>query len=350
MSLYEITLKPKQFPYLRLGRYLNMYAVTIAIIILLFLRDVGKIGISKYMLLTVAGMYILTASIDKMICFICFLMPLYIGLPGNFITILVFVRFVISSISRPQLIKINRKQFIVAIFLSLFIFIQNIVLDYTGVYHMIFSVEIIVVLFMLSYRGILDKKQCIFMYIMGVAVVGIVMLFNSLDTYTLSQLLSSASRIGVTVVRGNITGMSLYIDPNYYGYFCITALSCGWVMLSDNLPSIKKAVLILTLIIVLFVSFIGLSRAFFIVLALWVAAVCFAQRKKSKIPGLIVIALLLISVITIVNPKILDSIATRFREADMAGANGRMDLFAKWYEEWGSSPYNDNVWRRAALY
>lgn len=342
MNSYEITLKPKQFsnlrfPYLRLGQYLDMYVFAIGITILFLLRDISKIDISKYIFLAIIGVYILMVGIDKMICFICFLMPLYVGLPGNFITILVLGRFIVSSVSKPQFIKINWKQFVAAILLSLLIFTQNIVLDYTGVYHMIFSIEIIVVLFMLSYRGTLNKEQCIFMYIMGVAVVGIVMLLNSLNTYTLSQLLSSASRLGVVVFRGNITEMRLHIDPNYYGYFCITALSCGWVLLSGSLPTIKRITSIVALVIVLFISFIGLSRAFFIVLTLWAAAICLVQREKSRILSLIIIALLLITTITIVNREIIGTVVARFREADIIGANGRINLLVKWYEEWKAS-------------
>lgn len=316
---------------------LDMYVVAAIITILLFLRDVSGINISKYILLMIIGMYILLKDIDKLICFICFLMPLYVGLPGNFITGLILARLIISSISRPQLIRINLLQFVVAVALSLFIFMQNLILGYTEVYHIIYSVEIFVVLFMLSYKGILDKKQCIFMYVTGVAIVGIIMLFGSLKTYTLSQLLSSASRLGTAVTTNSITGMCTHVDPNYYGYFCITALSCGWILLCSDWANIKKTALMIMLISTVFISFIGLSRAFSIVLILWIFIICLVQKGKSRVVCLIVIASLFVASIIIVNPKIFSTIADRFRGVDIIGANGRSCLFSKWYEEWTAS-------------
>lgn len=329
--------QPNRVLAVRQKQNLDMYVVAAMITVLLFLRDVGGVNISKYMLLMVVGMYILLKDIDKLIYFICFLMPLYVGLPGNFITGLILARLIISSISRPQLIRINLLQFVIAIVLSLFIFMQNMIMEYTEVYHMIYSVEIFVVLFMLSYKGDLDKKQCISMYVMGVTIVGIIMLFSSLKTCTLSQLLSSASRLGTSVTMSDITKMSIHVDPNYYGYFCITALSCGWVLLCSDCPKIKKNTLIAMLVPAIFIGFVGLSRAFSVVLIFWILTICLVQKGKSKVVCLIIIAFLLVSLIIIVNPKIFGTVVSRFRCADVIGANGRSYLLNKWYEEWTAS-------------
>ncbi len=62
-------------------------------IFLLMMRDSFGHAINKYLLLLICAVPTLTFNVSNLCVFYAFLFPLYIGLPGNYITLVLFIRF-----------------------------------------------------------------------------------------------------------------------------------------------------------------------------------------------------------------------------------------------------------------
>lgn len=313
--------------------YLGLYSVLIIMCILLFLRDVQGMSVSKYLFIALIGIYLFIIDINKVFALFTFLMPLYVGLPGNYITVIILFRFFVSYIFHPKKYGFRVIPTLTALGMALFILMQDYVMGYIGAYYMICAAEIILVLLLFSYKGFVDYKQCVFLYSISVAFLGIVMLLNNLKIYDLEQLLSSVSRLGTV----SLDTMTLKIDPNFYGYFTIASIASMWTLLFSDFKRSKKIIMSISAVASVIVSFVGLSRTFFLLLLLWIAMVCFTQKEKGKVFIVIAAGLTTVIVLLSTNPEILDSLFERFNDSDIAGGNGRIRLIHEWSGEWISS-------------
>ena len=70
-----------------------LYMVFVLLAILLFLRDSFDISINKYIFIIIIIPYILFAKFENAILLWVAIMPLYVGLPGNYITFAVLLKF-----------------------------------------------------------------------------------------------------------------------------------------------------------------------------------------------------------------------------------------------------------------
>ena len=69
------------------------YIIIVLISILLYLRDVQSFGISKAIFIILIIPALLFMPKNKAIILWVFLMPLYVGLPGNYITLVMLLKF-----------------------------------------------------------------------------------------------------------------------------------------------------------------------------------------------------------------------------------------------------------------
>ena len=319
---------------IRKDSYFLIYSVLLVVCFLLFLRDVYSLGISKYLFIALLGIYIMMTDINQFFVLLCFIMPIYVGLPGNYLTFIIFIKFLYLIFVKKESFGFNIFTFLTGILFSLFILIQNYILGYTGTYYFMPCVEIIIVLFLFSYKGNkIDYKQCIFMFSLSVAFLGIVLFISTVRIYGFAQMLNMATRLGTVMTNK----MTLRIDPNYYGYFTIASLSCGWILLFTEFPKNKKIILLIAIILSIFVSISGLSRTFILVLTLWIFVICIFQKNKLKVFTMIGSLLAIILVILYFFPNIANVLIQRFSSTDMVGGNGRMEANIIWFSEWRSS-------------
>ena len=245
---------------------------------LLLARDAFGIGVNKYIFLLILAPALLFLREKYMIILWLFLMPLFVGLPGNYITLMVLLRFLIQVTDSGKL-KIYKSSFTLTVCLAIFVFLQNIAHEYIGAYYMIFIAELFVVYFFVTTDYQNYFPAMILSYSFGIAMTGIIMLCATLQTYSFNDLLSTATRLGYV---GRTTEMTVIIDPNYYGLFALTALSCNWQMIRKKKYSNKQKIMALIFSgTSIAIALIGLSRAFILCFAIWIVLSVLFEKKLS---------------------------------------------------------------------
>jgi hypothetical protein len=318
------------------------YLVSLIVVLLLIGRDILGLPVNKYILLSIIAFELLVLDHVQSMSLMCFLMPLYVGLPGNYITLVLLAKLIYESISGSKNVQFRSLFLIATISAAGFISVQNVVNENVDMYNMICIAELVVVFLIFSSKKKLDLREMLFMYLAGVTMLGMIMLVSTLREHNLSDLLTSASRIGTAAVRtSDSQSISVYVDPNYYGYFSIAAISSAFYLLYDkNVSKIRKKILTILLFANTAIGLIGLSRAYIFVLLLW-AMVTFLAKKGYKkfivFPAVVVAALIIINQ-TI--PGVFEGIWERFHESDMATANGRTQIIGLNYLKWISNFYN----------
>lgn len=301
---------------------------------LLLARDAYGIAINKYIFLLILTPALLVFKEKYVLILWMFLMPLFVGLPGNYITLIVLLRFLIQVIHGGKL-KIYKYPFILTVLLAMFIFTQNIAHKYIGAYYMIFIAELFVVYFFITTDYKSYFPEIMLSYSFGIAMTGIIMLVATLQTYSFSDLLSVATRLGYI---GRTTEMTVIIDPNYYGLFVITSLSCNWQMITKKKYSKnqKKIALIFSGISIA-VALIGMSRAFILCFAIWLVLSLLFEKKVSLKIKVIIVGIVCIGIAYCFLPNTVQAIMKRFASNDMQTGNGRTVIFDKMEKHWGSS-------------
>lgn len=313
---------------------ISIIIAALLIFVLLLMRDTYSIAINKYIFLFVVGLCTVCMKINNLIYLFCFLFPLYVGLPGNYLTLLLIIRLVFS-------VRIfNASSLMLSMAVAVCIFIQNILTGYTGIVPMILIAGVILVLMLFTCnKEILDPLPMILMYSAGVAALGLIMLLSTLQVYELIDLMSTSFRLGsssVKYVEDEI--MNVSVDPNFYGMFSIASISLAFpLILNSRTKSGVKICLIIFVLTSLIVCLIGLSRAFVLIFAVWMILYFLSQNNiKGSIVVLISIAVL-VGILIKFMPNVIETVLARFEDSDMATGNGRIRLINEFFNKWSAN-------------
>lgn len=313
---------------------IKIFSLQLFIIIfsfLLFLRDVNGIDINKYIFIFLTIGACIALNTKENIYLLCFLLPLYVGLPGNFITIIIFLKIFILYIKKG----FNLYLFLYSFLCSCYVVIQNVFMGNLSMFHMILAVEIMLVMIIVNNTDTRHYKKMIYMYIYGVTVLGIIMLLATLNVYDISELFLSTSRLGATATQYVENGiMRVSIDPNYYGYFTIAALSMGIPLYSKEKNNKEKLYLIVSLFVSICISLIGMSRTFVLILFIWIVLYLLSQNKLTTLIKSFIIFLLMFLLIKITVPGAIEGITERFNDNNISTGNGRSIVILEYWQIW----------------
>ena len=316
----------------------GLIASILLIIFLLSVRDIGGISVNKYLFLVIVAVTVCVLPIDKVMCFIAFVMPLYVGLPGNYMTMIFLARFLVDY----RKFHIRATTFMLCLLAGSYAFIQAVVTNHMTISELMFFPGMILVMFMFSLNAKIDKSELVLSYATGVAALGLIMLIHTLQIYEFSVLLNSATRLGVVIIDyGKAEGMLVNVDPNFYGYFSIVAISLGAGC--NNYRSKEKPTMLYIFGILasigscIVVSLIGLSRSFLLVLIAWLILYLLSVKNfKAILISVCVIFLVSIIVFNFI-PDVWDTLGKRFNDSSMATANGRTDVILKFHKLWSNN-------------
>lgn len=318
-----------------------IYITGVLICLSLLARDVMGVELSKYVLLLIALLPIVFAKIEYLVSYICFLIPLYVGLPGNIVSVCLLVRLFYEAVNNT--IKLDRIGFILTYLVVAYVFIQNIVTGYTSVFNLMSAFDFFTLFLVMSalnqYRKI---KESIFAFALGNFALGIIMLSATLSFYSLTDLMNPATRLGYTgMLLGNSgSSMATSIDPNFYAMNVIATIASGSLIYPKLGTKLERAVLLISMFGCVVCCLIGLSRTFIILLLIWGILWSISQGNfKQTIVGLSM-GIVLIVVFFQFMPTVATGLLARFSGADVAGGNGRINLilmyFEPWFENFGS--------------
>ena len=301
----------------------------------LFLRDARGYAINKYVFIVLLAPVLLFAKEKYFYNVWAFIMPLYVGLPGNILTLVILFRFVLHSLS-SRMMYLSTTQFCLSLLLAVYIFIQNILMGFTGIYHMIYVIEIVVLYFIMTAEFNAGFPSIFLHYSYGIALTGLIMLAYSLRVASFSELLSVASRLGDA---GRTTSMTVIIDPNYYGMFAIISIAGNWYLATQKRFSRGQIVAaVAATSCALGVGIIGMSRAFILCVAIWSVLVFLTEKKMTHKIGIVLVAIVAIVLIFTILPESVDAVMARFEGDDMATGNGRTEQLVKYSKLWLETP------------
>lgn len=318
----------------------------------LLLRDAFDYEINKYIFLILAAYPILCQNIRKALSFISFLIPLYFGLPGNYISILILARFIWECINSSK--RINLGGVMISITLSVYILFTVLFQDDYDVYNLMGALDYIILsLFVTIAVNYHDENGIVFGYAFGIMALGAIMMTTTLQHFTFLDLMGSTARLGqFGVLQEQVESKMLTsIDPNFYGMFVIALVSSAYLLLKNKRFPNKTTLIILTIASVI-LCLCGLSRTFLLILCLWGVLITISKGSVKGVISIIsIFAIVVFSVIWFF-PDLVDAFDSRMNDADMAGGNGRIRLievhFAKWEDSWetllfGLGLYENNV-------
>lgn len=301
--------------------------------LLLLARDTFSIGINKNIFILITCFCAVTMKIPQLVYLFCFLFPLYVGLPGNYMTLILLARILMNKNS------FKAPTFIASLLVCTFIAAQNLIKGTVGIVQMIYIAGILLVMMLFAVKDQLDPKLLIILYSAGVAALGFIMLTATLKVYNLSDLMSNSFRLGTTNVNYVDQGvMNVSVDPNFYGMFSIAAISLAIPLtLKSRVKPIIKFSLIGFVIVQIMICLVGLSRAFILVFIAWLFLYLLSQRSFK---GLFIATVSMIAVVVLIvtlMPEVLNTLLARFNDSDMASGNGRIRLINEFLGLWSEN-------------
>ena len=304
---------------------------------LLLLRDLGGVSVNKYLYLVLVAIATFLLPIEKVVYLISFLMPLYVGMPGNYMTIVFLVRFL------PEIksLKVNVRNWVFCILAGGYALVQALYFQKLEIPNLIFFPSMILVMLLFSLECPYSKNKMLLYYAVGTAIMGLIMLTTTLQQFDLDELLVAGMRLGDNAADAlGKEGMSVVMDPNFYGMLVIPALAAGTEALLGNWKDVaknEKILLIAALATSVVIALIGLSRAFFLVLIIWAILYALSRKKAKALVVFILVTLVAIFLVSRLMPDVLDAILNRFTEDKTEEGGGRMDLIRKYGSAWQES-------------
>jgi len=298
-----------------------------------------------FLLTVFAALLFLDAEETRL--FVFFLMPLYAGLPGNYITVLFIGKLLFLALSERTHFRISEPCAICAFLFAVYVLIQNLVLGYVGTYHFAFCAEILLLVLLVSDGSPIPLRRMAEIYSVSVLISGVCALFVCAFENSFEDIFTGSIRFGDAYGAG---GMRMTLDPNFLGFSCLSGIAAHVEflrrkLLANTAEKVSRRDIFVSLFLIVSLGFfglIGLSRTFFVcvaVLSLFELIAC------ARTPRMLARCLLFLSLFAALGlaatavffPVLTNAAVSRFQSADLAGANGRVTLIVRWGSAFMSS-------------
>ena len=311
-----------------------LYIMMLLLGLMLLLRDSFGVSINKYIILVVVGVAAFAFPIEKVIYLIAFVMPLYAGIPGNYLTLVFLIRF----LGETHRVQFNSKGIICCVLAGGYAFVDAIINNNTEIAQLVFFPSMVLVMLIYSLKVPYNKNRLVLCYSLGVAALGLIMLISTLQVYDLMDLLTSATRLGDDSTSFAEEGMmNVSIDPNFYGMFAIAAIATGVEVLSNNkatLSTSERNFMVVAVCSSLAVALIGLSRAFFLMLFVWAMLYALSRKKAKTLLLFAIVAIIAGVAMYLLMPDVINAIFERLGEDNVSDGGGRASLIERYYLLW----------------
>lgn len=304
------------------------------IVIGLIARDLLGISMNKIVFLFLVGIPILLVNLEWLVVFLFFVIPLYVGLPGNFISIFVFSRMLFEIINKQ--IVLSTKGFVLSLLVAAYVLIQNSITGNMSIYNIMAAFDFIILFFLMS-ASLQQKveKKVVLAFLLGVTCLGIIMIGAALRYFSLSELMNPATRLGNSglLIKASGTNMIISIDPNFYSMNVLAAVSSGWLLFESSRSRRERNIIILLVACSITLCLFTLSRTFVLLLVIWIL-LCSLGRINTKTIAFLVGVCVLFFLFINAFPIVVDGFLSRFSENNLSGGNGRVDLIKEYFDLW----------------
>lgn len=307
---------------------------------LVFLREVNGVSVNKYIFALIALVGLALMDAEDSIAFFYFMIPLFSGLPGNYIRLI----YLIGLFVKLQKKKLNMVVSLLAAgCLTLEILHMKSLSNAQN--YMFWTINLLLFTFIATRkREQTNPDKSIVLYSTATAIAGAIMLICTVKMGFLEKVLIGRYRFGDFSDFASDSyneAMHLSMDPNYLGFYMLTAIIGVYVLVRNK--RIAKIPGVLLISINALWGFITLSRTFVILLVLFVLCTLFESDSNISKKLMLIIELALFAVIILwllqtFYPETIEAVVQRFNASDMAGGNGRMDLISIYLDKWFEHP------------
>ena len=312
----------------------KIFNILIALSFLGFIlvRDVFDISVNSYLLVALSVMFFIINDINLTIASMVFMIPLYTGVQYVNIYIIgittLFFKNPKDFVFKPVLLICTVSILLIEIFSGF----TSATLNTTELIRFLF-IFILTFIFLPSYNKELNYTVILKAYILGVLFTIVVIMWQYLRVYNISDFFSLAIRVGHVAHHFNLEqGHRVSLDPNLLSIITVFAI-CSALFLNYR-QSVYRLYLFSIPILLVF-GFLTQSRTFIFSVVLLFVYYTFAsffkgsvKNVKKAVSSLLVSIILLISTFLIINtlfPQYIINMTTRFEVDDIT--NGRTEIF-----------------------
>jgi hypothetical protein len=298
---------------------------------LLFIRDIGNISYSKFILVGYILFFSALAPINVMIPMTTFIFPLLWGLPYTYILPVVIVLYLIKNRNIKKQVIILLIVFFSLELITSFWYPKT---DMTG---WIKYFSILAIFFLFLYEENVEYELAIKTFFLGSAFLMFVIIVTTIKTAPSNWLFLFAQgwfRFGNQVDEEN-GGMILRVNANTMAYYSVVGMAIGFCIIKKEHGIHKMIAFMLTLLFALG-GILTVSRSWVLVTFLCLLMFVFEETKSLKTILLVIgIALLLAFIgyrVVMNTPELLEGFLTRWTDKNAETAGGRTALMAQYHE------------------
>lgn len=295
------------------------------IIGIIVLRDIIGIGISSFTITILLLIAFLFLDAIKLTYLLCFIFPFLTGISSGRVMLLATILLIIKrkSVRFSQI-------FMISFVLGMELIASRWYL-YSNFSEMLpyFSCSSILFLLILD-NSQLNYRQCIKFYFYGVIGAIMISILGSVTSggLTVANLVSSRGHIGTTLE--SIDGAKISFNANTYAYYCISGVTCGFVLIKTEAKKILRYRFIVLDVLLAMAGIISVSRTFLIVIALCTFLYVLSEereiKKIIKLGALILIVTIAVFYILKSNAAIINAWVGRFQGEDIETGGQRVTL------------------------
>lgn len=313
----------------------NIFIVLMIILaIMLFLRDIFSIEINRFFFVGYIVISFMLLSIENLVSFFFFLIPLFCGLPGNFI----YPVFIIIFVYKTKRINISTLA-IFAVFALLELFASMFVQNLNFIDLVSYLSCFLIFLLILMNDDLTNSKKVLLSFFVGLLLFSIICFVSTIKNAPPNwlELFSKGwFRFGDTV---NEDSMHIRANANDLGMYEMLGISCGFYFLNQKFK--HKLLIISGMFFMLILGILSMSRTFFLSLVIFMILYFLISAKKLKtklffVVGIFVMFLFGISLIG-KYPEIYEGLLTRFSDDTIATGGDRISIFNMYSEAFFSN-------------
>ena len=315
-----------------------MAVMAIGLSLLLIVRDVFGIELSKYIYLAYVVFFLFIAKYETMVYMVCFTLPLVCGLPATYIMLCALALLMIKKK------RVNRWQLGMLLFVAameIFASFWYPRLDINNMVQYISHAGVLV--YLIHDTTEVDNLRCVKMYTLGVSLLCAVIITTTLmhapDDW-LERFSKGWFRFGTTQMS-ELEGMKLKLNANSLAYYSLTGMCCGTLLLEKTKGPGRFWYAIMIGVSAV-AGFFTVSRAWLLIVA---ACVFLYILSKAKHPGrfaALVLGLVLMLLLTAQFvgglQKFIDAFTARLNDENMESGGGRTEIFMQYMQAFFANP------------
>ncbi len=311
-----------------------IYAVGLAI--LLVMRDLMGIGLSKFIYLIYIQACMALATYETVVYMTCFTLPLVCGLPGTYI----MPSILILMMAKRK--RVNFWQMGLLIGITLMELIATLWYPVLDIPLMVKYISFAgVMLFLIHDDRELDYLRAVRLYLAGVCLLCGVIIAAGLQTAPSNWLALFAQgrfRFGKTQ-QEEVEGMSLILNANSMAYYSLTGIACG-ILCAEHAKGLHRVGYIAVIAFMIVAGFLTVSRSWLLLTVFCV--IIYFLSKLSSLKQFVSLALLIALLIIVGSiwlnntPELLEAFIIRLSEDNIETGNGRTEIFVEHMRFWAS--------------